>query len=1079
MPAQPHAVYQSPRALIESSASAITIPGLYEWHAEHNPNYSLFRFHDGQAVKDVTYAQACQGIRRVAKYVRAIAGSPSVAREPVAILANADSITYCLTSVGILRAGHVLFPISVRNSSAAVAELLRRTGCKHVLVSADEHMSAVARCAVEELKGVSLHPIQTFEGIFPEGEAADDGEDDLRVEYNVDDVAMILHSSGDRCADGYIGSTGHPKPIYWTHKRMVSRGTTSWYGEVDLTGHVIAGHGTPMFHAHGVSLYSTAVTTGIVIGVFAPAAPPVFSTSENVFEGAMTVSADHVVTVPPFVEEWARDPKKVDHMRRIKGVWFGGGELQQEVGDRLASQGVSLIIVYGCTEVGAVANVIPADPGMDYAYFSVTPWIQTKLLEAGDEKYEIVVLSPPDCPLPVVNTKIDGMDGFATNDLVVPHPTRPGMWKLYGRRDDQIVLSNGEKTNPLPLERGINDDPHVQDCVMFGNMKFQNGVLVQPIPELDIDPDDEGAVAKFRNLIWPTVERVNAGAPQQSRIFKEMILVTSPSKPFDYNAKGNIRRGAILQRYAKEIDALYDRVEQSVQGDIAAPSIWDPESTRSFVRAVIRRVMMRPLLDDSADFFRSGCDRSVNSFLLQATWIRNTILRAIRETLPHTAHNIPMNLVFKAPSINALSDTIYGILHNRSEPATTSVTPQDLVDLVEKYSSNLPPRPSPLRQREQTKDTILITGTTGGFGCDILEHLLLDEGVEKIYAFNRPGSQAMERQRASFRKRGLDETLLESPRFRMVDAVLDTPGFGLEATLLEEIRNSVTHIMHNAWKVDVNLSLPSFEPDLRAVRNFVELSLSAPYIDMPIVQFVSTVGVLRNCELDPPIPEVQMDPSSSIGTGYSEAKWVAEGILANVKDSAEVPAVIVRLGQVCGDRNGYWKENEWFPPIVKTALSLGCLPDMDGSVSFIPGYSAARAFTEMRKSPSGSVLHLVHPRPVPWRTVMAPIAKELGVPMVPFTNWIAAIQQLASGDGEEVAQRYPAVFFLSFFKRKPVSLLQLDTRNARAQSGTLDVLDELGEGIARRWVAGWRASEFLPPSVIKRDFQLRSVATDL
>ena len=39
------------------------------------------------------------------------------------------------------------------------------------------------------------------------------------------------------------------------------------------------------------------------------------------------------------------------------------------------------------------------------------------------------------------------LDAYATNDLVAPHPTRPGLWKLLGRRDDQIVLSNGEKVS--------------------------------------------------------------------------------------------------------------------------------------------------------------------------------------------------------------------------------------------------------------------------------------------------------------------------------------------------------------------------------------------------------------------------------------------------------------------------------------------------------------------------------------------------------------------------------------------------------------------------------------------------------
>ena len=40
---------------------------------------------------------------------------------------------------------------------------------------------------------------------------------------------------------------------------------------------------------------------------------------------------------------------------------------------------------------------------------------------------------------------MDGVDAYATNDLLEPHPTREGFWKVYGRVDDQIMLSNGEK----------------------------------------------------------------------------------------------------------------------------------------------------------------------------------------------------------------------------------------------------------------------------------------------------------------------------------------------------------------------------------------------------------------------------------------------------------------------------------------------------------------------------------------------------------------------------------------------------------------------------------------------------------
>ena len=50
-----------------------------------------------------------------------------------------------------------------------------------------------------------------------------------------------------------------------------------------------------------------------------------------------------------------------------------------------------------------------------------------------------------------MNTKEGEFDAFATNDLVAPHPTVPGLWKIIGRADEQIILSNGEKVRELVL----------------------------------------------------------------------------------------------------------------------------------------------------------------------------------------------------------------------------------------------------------------------------------------------------------------------------------------------------------------------------------------------------------------------------------------------------------------------------------------------------------------------------------------------------------------------------------------------------------------------------------------------------
>ena len=64
--------------------------------------------------------------------------------------------------------------------------------------------------------------------------------------------------------------------------------------------------------------------------------------------------------------------------------------------------------------------------------------------------------------------------------------------------------------------------------------------------------------------------------------------------------------------------------------------------------------------------------------------------------------------------------------------------------------------------------------------------------------------------------------------------------------------------------------------------------------------------------------------------GYAESKWVAEQILAAATRKAGLPTTTVRVGQLCGPENGRWNEREWFPSLVKSAQSVGCLPAVEG-----------------------------------------------------------------------------------------------------------------------------------------------------
>ncbi|KAK0230498.1 hypothetical protein IW262DRAFT_1478004 [Armillaria fumosa] len=211
----------------------------------------------------------------------------------------------------------------------------------------------------------------------------------------------------------------------------------------------------------------------------------------------------------------------------------------------------------------------------------------------------------------VINTNVDDADGFAISDLFAPHPTKPGYWKIIGRIDDQIVHNTGKKTNTGPLESMFNRDPHVLAVIMFGRGKYH--------------------------------------APQHSRLFKDMIIVAKPGRPFVYTAKNTVRRQAVLNDYRAEIVTLYETVEDRARSGILPPLEWIDTSTLEFVHNVVLQTLHRLVLDNQ-DLFQHDCDS------LHATRIRNTLLRALRDSVGLDTSQFPDDLVYSKFECHSVGD---------------------------------------------------------------------------------------------------------------------------------------------------------------------------------------------------------------------------------------------------------------------------------------------------------------------------------------------------------------------------------------------------------------------------------------
>lgn len=1063
---------------------SLCLPDFYDWQARNSPDHPFFLYEDGpEKIRTILWAEAIRGIHRAAHLVAsrvspeeaaaALEGRPVI----VAALAATDTVTYVTTEVGILRAGFSVFPISPRNSPEAVAHLLKKTGSNYLLVGGEPMLQKLAHTALELLRADG-HPeipsshMPHFEDLYPDDESDSEFENYPTVKFEREAPSLILHSSG---------STAFPKPIVWTHKQLVTLCLIPWWGEMDLCGQIMSCHAMPVFHGMGVLQIALVPSTGVVMAVFKPAFPAVLPNPQNVLEGMIATNCSIGAAAPTFLEAWSRNPAAVNYLKTTKAVMWGGGPLPKEVGDSLTREGISIFPQYGCTECGIMNTVLPSQSfGEDWEYLTISPHCLPEFLPQGDGTFELVLINH-DLHHPVVtNTQIDGVDAYATSDLLVPHPTKPGLWKIHGRKDDQIMLSTGEKTNPGPLEGILAQDPHILSTVMFGRGRFQNGVLIDPKPQFVFDPKDEAKLENFRTLIWPTVERLNDYAPQHSRLFKEMIIVASPSKPFVYTAKTTPRRQAILKDYDPEINALYDTVEKSSQVDIPVPAEWTPSQSLDYVRHVLHKVMTQKVADD-VDIFQYGCDS------LQSTYIRNAVLHGLRESKSEAVKLVSASFVYEYPTIERMAAFLSKAVAdpNSAQGVDLATRGQELQALVDKYTENFPSHLAVNGSAHTSShgNIYLLTGTTGGLGSNMLAHLLREPAVERIYAFNRPSksSSSEERQLSAFKQRGLDTSLLSSEKIVYVEGDLSVSGFALDDKLYEEIQNSVTHIIHNAWKINLNLSLVSFDDSIRGVRALVDFAIASPLARPPHFVFVSSISVFINFENNGSAAEEMLpNPETSVGTGYSESKWVAERILDAAADRTALQPTVVRFGQVCGDGNGTWNETEWFPSLVKSALTLGCLPSLDGTVAWITAPDAAAALLEMSRidpTPDAHTLHIVHPRGVPFNTLMASAASSLNVPLVPYSEWLSKLSeehktQTHSETNLEKAQASnPALRLFGFYQSarigpewEPLGVARLETKRAVRVSNVLaEGVKPLDEENVRKWLGSWRASGFLPP----------------
>ncbi len=1017
-----------------------------------------------QGFRDITMRQLVSAINYTAWWLDGQIGQ-SKTFEVIAYIGVSD-IRYPILLFATIKCGYQLLIPSVRNSESGNLSLLNELNCSKLIHSPEfgaridglkqakpGTQSWILPMLDELLTGQAKH--FPYEKSWPEAQ---------------NDPVMIAHTSG---------STGAPKPITITNGvycvednlrllPKVKGRKNQDYSIFDFDGGGRFYSSFPPFHLAGILALSGVVIFYNATIVLGPSEKP---PSGEILSDIMSRYKLRAAWCPPTViEQLLQEPTGFEQAAALEFIIYTGGPLAPSVGDRL-SQVTDVCQIYGSTEIGVQAALVPLRENWQWLEWS--PHLQNVLDPVEDGLYEMVV--PANASYPEIrqlrHTFPKHVGDWRTRDLFRRHPTNPRLWQFQGRRDDILGMSNGEKFNPVTMEGIIQGHSLVRGALIVGTARFQAGLIIEPKP--DVTMSDEELIEE----VWPSIDKANVDGPAHAQIFRSKVMVASPGKPFIRAGKGTVVRGQTNRLYKEELDALYsganaDRLRAAPRLDLP----YNLDALRRYVRTSALPFIRKGEFADDDDFFANGVDS------LQTLELTNTIKFGLKKHMsPSALSVISTRTIYAHPNVGRLAAFLDRLLNqgagsNRINDNAFSARDAEaqrcerISAMVERYTKDLPPSSaSTSKDIPIDRFVVVLTGSTGTLGTNILQVLLEDSQVIKVYCLNR-APDALERHQKAFADRVVHYDLATKVEF--LQAEFGGPQFGLESTKFKELKASVNVIVHNAWKVDFNHTLESFDAHIRGVRDFVDWSISSH--QHPHIFFVSSISSVGNWAkvygAQDPVPE-KPPRSYSIAQnlGYGESKHVSECILDVAAEQAGVRSSILRSGQIAGPlapNGGEWNRNEWLPSLLRTSKNLGCILNSLSTIDWIPVDELARVIVELVhmscQSNISQVYNLVNPKIAEWADLLHAVQKHWPtIKVISSAEWI---EKLKAIDAEDTANQtlMPALKILDFFEgmergtRRPQDEVQrYETKKSVAASKTMADLGPVNAEAMETWLQQW------------------------
>jgi amino acid adenylation domain-containing protein/thioester reductase-like protein len=346
------------------------------------------------------------------------------------------------------------------------------------------------------------------------------------------------------------------------------------------------------------------------------------------------------------------------------------------------------------------------------------------------------------------------------------------------------------------------------------------------------------------------------------------------------------------------------------------------------------------------------------------------------------------------------------------------------IDFQQAASVDLPLPGRITRAASPVPQQILLTGASGFLGTYLLRHLL--EGTAaRIHCLVRADDDEQAHRRLTGRQQRYGLGPLPDGRVVALAGDLGRTRLGWDADRFDGYARRLDLIVHSG--AYVNFTYPYGQLAPVTVGGTLELiRLAAAHRGIPL-HYVSSLAVIAGfgaagvgrVEEDTPLafPE-------HLYMGYTEAKWVAERLLARARD-AGLPVAVHRPYEISGDlRSGAWNLESATCALFKVIVDSGVAPDIDLSLDLIPVDVLAAQITHIatRRPGEPGTYHLANPAPATLRDMVGRLrAGGYRIRYEPFASWVPEVVRFACDHPE-----HPFTPFLSLWvDRSPRSGLVL------------------------------------------------------